>query len=83
MNIKEERLAAYLHGENACPGWILLKLFGRFGPEFEARVRGTKQAPPPDVNKAREYAEKLLRELGVQDDEGVISADFSQKARAS
>lgn len=81
LNIKEDRFGAYVHAENVCPGWILLKLFDKFGPVFEARVRGTTQAPPPDINKARDYAEKLLRELGVRDNEGVITAEFTQKAR--
>ncbi len=41
LNIGEERLAAYLHGENQCPGSVLLSLFDKFGPEFEAKVRGS------------------------------------------
>ncbi len=81
LNINEDRFGAYLHGENKCPGWNLVKLFDKYGPVFEAKVRGTKPTAPPDINKAREYAEKLLRELGVQDDEGVIADDFSQRVR--
>ena len=57
----------------------LLNLFDNV-PGFEAEVRGDRPVPP-DVNKAREYAEKLLAELRVQDNEGVISADFAQKAK--
>ena len=57
----------------------LLNLFDNV-PGFEAEVRGDRPAPP-DINKAREYAEKLLRELGIRDDEGVVAADFTQNAR--
>ncbi len=41
LNITEDRLSAYLHNENVCPGWILLKLFDKFGAIFEDKVRGT------------------------------------------
>ncbi len=81
LNITEDRFGAYLHAENACPGWILVKLFDKFGPAFEAKVRGTKPTTPPDLAKARDYAEKLLSELGVKDDVGVIASNFAIKAR--
>ena len=40
LNITEDRLGCYVHAENVCPGWILLKLFDKFGPVFETKVRG-------------------------------------------
>ncbi len=45
LNITEDRLGCYVHAENVCPGWILLKLFDKFGATFEAKVRGTLEAP--------------------------------------
>ncbi len=58
LGITEDRFGAYLHAENACPGWILLMLFDKFGPEFEAKVRGTTLLPNDNADR-RAQAEKL------------------------
>ena len=58
--IDERRLATYLHGENECPGSILLSLFEKFGPVFEAKVRGTTATQPgASMQVAAEIAESL------------------------
>ncbi len=62
LNITEDRLGAYLHNENVCPGWILLKLFDKFGPIFEARVRGHDLHPSD--NLVEEIQEVLDRHVG-------------------
>lgn len=79
-DIPSDSLKTYQAGTHECPASRLLTLFDHFGPEFESRIRGTTEAPQPDINKARKYAEALLRELGVQDDDGVISGNFVEKA---
>ena len=79
LNITEDRLGAYLHNENVCPGWILLKLFSHFGAAFEAKVRGTTEAPPLDSAKATAHLKAALEALGVRDDATVIAADFAQR----
>ena len=62
LDITEDRLGCYVHAENVCPGWILLKLFDKFGPIFEARVRGHDLHPSD--NLAQEIQEVLDRHVG-------------------
>lgn len=59
--IDERRFATYLHGENECPGSILLSLFDKFGPAFEAKVRGTTETQPGDPLSRIESAVEEMR----------------------
>ena len=65
-SIGEERLAAYLHGENQCPGAVLLSLFEKFGPVFEAKVRGTAQSPGDRKAELRLLLEQALETLDTR-----------------
>ena len=79
LNIGEERLAAYLHGENQCPGSVLLSLFDKFGPEFEARVRGTATSPTDRQAEIRLLLEQALEALNVRDNVADIAASFAPR----
>ncbi|KKL74369.1 hypothetical protein LCGC14_2065540 [marine sediment metagenome] len=64
--IDERRLATYLHGENECPGSILLNLFEKFGSAFEAKVRGTTQSPGDRKAELRVLLEQALETLDTR-----------------
>ena len=78
-DIPIDSIKAYTEGAHACPGNRLLALFSYFGPEFEARVRGTTQAPPLDITKVTAHLKAALEAVGVRDDATVIAADFAQR----
>ncbi len=78
-DIPQDSLQAYAEGTHACPGDRLLALFDYFGPAFEARVRGTTQAPPPDLAKLAAHLEATLKTLGQRDEANVIAASSAQR----
>ena len=77
--INEERFATYLHGENECPGSVLLSLFDKFGPEFEARVRGTATSPTDRQAEIRLLLEQALEALNVRDNVTDIAFDYAKR----